>query len=243
MLLNSLRNTYWILGARYLCKRVKRECISCQKLDAPKSNQIMAPLPEDRVVQSSPFSVSGLDHGGPLYCVDQIGKKLYVLLFTCASTRATHLELVDSLSSETTVLAIRRFIARRGMPRMFMSDNAKGFVAARDTLLKLFGPEGPEWKFIAPRAPWWGGMWERMVGTMKSALKKSVGNRCLTQRELETCLHEIEACLNSRPLSFVGSDLEDGAALTPAHFLLGRAISAKPFLSPDDMCDVDHLVQ
>ena len=243
LLLNSLRNTYWILGARYLCKRVKRECISCQKLDAPKSNQIMAPLPEDRVVQSSPFSVSGLDHGGPLYCVDQIGKKFYVLLFTCASTRATHLELVDSLSSETTVLAIRRFIARRGMPRMFMSDNAKGFVAARDTLLKLFGPEGPEWKFIAPRAPWWGGMWERMVGTMKSALKKWVGNRCLTQRELETCLHEIEACLNSRPLSFVGSDLEDGAALTPAHFLLGRAISAKPFLSPDDMCDADHLVQ
>ena len=69
----------------------------------------MAPLPEMRVAQSPPFSVTGLDHGGPLYCGDYVGKKYYILLLTCVVTRAVHLELVESLSCETTVMALRRF--------------------------------------------------------------------------------------------------------------------------------------
>ena len=141
----------------------------------------MAPLPAMRVTQSPPFSVTGLDHGGPLYYGDYVGKKFYILLFTCAVTRAIHFELVDSLSCETTVMALRRFISRRGMPSIIMSDNAKGFWASKQRLLAMYGSEGPDWRFIAPRAPWWGGWWERLIGSVKSALKRSVGKRSLTR--------------------------------------------------------------
>ena len=79
------------MGARRLCKSVKQECMPCQRLDAPPGAQIMPPLPDLGVKQAPPFSVTGLDHGGPLYTCENIGKKLYILLFTCAVTRALHL--------------------------------------------------------------------------------------------------------------------------------------------------------
>ena len=233
-MLVEIRNQYWMVGARRTCKRVKRECIACQRLDAPAGTQTMAPLPEMRVKQAPPFSVTGLDHGGPLYCCDFAGKKFYVLLFTCAVIRAVHLELVESLSCESTVMALRRFISRRGIPSVLMSDNAKCFWAAKDKLVKLFGPDGPNWRFIAPRAPWWGGWWERLVGSIKSALKRSMGKRSLTRVELETTLHEVEACVNSRPLTFVGDELDSGSPLTPFHFLLGRPRGFKPTIDSDN---------
>ena len=226
-MLVNLRDQYWIIGARRTCKRVKKECVSCQRLDQPASSQSTAPLPSLRVTPAPPFGVTGLDHGGPLFCCDCVGKKFYILLFTCAVVRAVHLELVESLSCESTVLALRRFIARRGMPSILMSDNAKGFVAARDHVLEVFGSEGPDWRFIVPRAPWWGGWWERLIGSVKSALKKSLGRKSLTRIELETTLHEVEACVNSRPLTFTGDDVESSAPLTPAHFLLGRSPGSK----------------
>ena len=121
-------------------------------------------------------------------------------------------------------MALRRFISRRGMPSIILSvsDNAKGFWAAKQRLLAMYGSEGPDWRFIAPRVPWWGGSWERLIGSVKSALKKSVGKRSLTRVELETTLHEVEACINSRPLTFVGDELDSGAPFTPSLFLLGR---------------------
>ena len=179
----------------------------------------MAPLPKERVSQAPPFTITGMDHAGPLYCSDHPGQKFYILLFTCAVVRAVHLELVESMSQPETDLALRRFVARRGMPDVVWSDNAKGFQAEKEHLLKTLGSEGPEWRFIAPRAPWWGGWWERLVGTVKSALRKTLGRRRLCRRELETVLHEVESCVNSRPLTFVGDELDSGRQLTPSQFL------------------------
>ncbi len=226
-MLVRLTDQYWIIGARCICKRVKRQCVSCQRQDVGAGVQSMAPLPDLRVRKSPPFSVVGIDHGGPLYCCDFPGIKFYVLLFTCAVVRAVHLELVTSLSSETTLLAVRRFIALRGMPSVIMSDNAKGFTAASLQLLHQFGPDDPEWRFFAPRAPWWGGWWERLMGVVKAALRKSVGSRSLTRVELETSLHEVEGCVNSRPLTFTGDGLKSGEPLTPSHFLTGRTLGSK----------------
>ena len=123
----------------------------------------MAPLPEERVNPAVPFAVTGLDHAGPLYCCDTPWKKYWVLLFTCGVVRAVRLELVDALSTYDTVLAFRRLVARRGLPKVIYSDNAKGFVAAPDKILDQFGPLTPEWRFIAPNSPWWGGWWQRLV--------------------------------------------------------------------------------
>ena len=79
--------------------------------------------------------------------------------------------------------------------------------------------QGIEWNFIVELAPWMGGFYERLVGTVKGALKKSIGKICLTEKKLETFLAEAEAVINSRPLVYVGEDFGSGFSLTPADFL------------------------
>ena len=219
-LVASIRRKYWITGLRVLAKRVKKQCIPCQKQDAPPCNQICAPLPADRVTRAPAFSTTGLDHAGPLYCLDFPKRKLYILLFTCGTVRALHLELVDSLNVFDTALAVRRFAARRGLPSIMYSDHGRSLKAVKQQLVSHFGHLAPKWKLIAPRSPWWGGFYERLVRSVKSALRKSMGSHLLTRCQLETCLHEVECCLNSRPLTFVGDSVDSGYPLSPAHFLM-----------------------
>ncbi|XP_064637169.1 uncharacterized protein LOC135493625 [Lineus longissimus] len=220
--ITSLRDNYWILGLRRLAKSVKKRCIPCQKVDAQACNQFAAPLPALRIHEAPPFTVTGLDYAGPLYCLDLPETKLYILLFTCAVVRSVHLELTESLSAPDYILALRRFAARRGLPSILYSDNAKTFEATQKELVRYLAARSPQWKFIVPRSPWWGGWWERLVRSVKGALKKSLGAQCLTRSELETSLVEVEACISSRPLTFVSDDVDGPNPLTPSHFLIGR---------------------
>lgn len=220
-LVSTLRNCYWIVGLRRMAKSICKMCVVCRRHDSKACKQPVAPLPESRVKPSPPFSVTGLDFAGPLFCVDMPSTKFYVLLFTCAVIRAIHIELTDSLSMKDCMLAIRRFVSRRGLPSIIYSDNAKTFVATSQALSRVYGPVAPNWKFILARAPWWGGWWERMIRSVKLSLRKSIGVKCLSRNELETTLHEIEACINSRPLTFVGEELNEHP-LSPSHFLIGR---------------------
>ena len=117
---------------------------------------------------------------------------------------------------------MRRFISRRGLPSTIYSDNAKTFKAFSKQIGAIFGHLAPSWRFIAPLSPWWGGWWERLIKSVKSSLKKSLGTSCLTRCELETTVLEIEACINSRPLTYASGEIEHDNPLTPAHFLIGR---------------------
>lgn len=94
---SALRSHYWIIGLRYIAKAAKKNCMACRRVDPVACSQPAAPLPDTRVQMSPPFTVIGLDNAGPLYCSDQPGKKMYVLLITCAVIRAVHLEVVESL--------------------------------------------------------------------------------------------------------------------------------------------------
>ena len=221
-LITHIRMKYFVFKVRKLAKSVCHECVQCKRHDSRPCTQTPANLPKFRVTTAPPFSASGLDFAGPLYCSDFPNKKFYILLFTCAVTRAVHLEVTDSLSLSDCVLAIKRFVARRGMPTSFHSDNAKTFQGVQNNLQTIFGHLAPKWNFIAPRAPWWGGFWERMVRSVKNSLRKSLGTKCLSRVELETTLHEIESCINSRPLTYASGDPEQTNPLTPAHFLIGR---------------------
>jgi len=231
--ISSLRDTYWIIGVRSIAKRVKKFCVPCARLDSKPCNEPVAPLPKLRISESPPFTVVGLDFAGPLFCLDFPKKKFYILLFTCAVVRAIHLELTESMSTESFLLAFRRFAARRGMPSVIYSDNAQTFVAARDHFLRIYGDTSPEWNFIVPRSPWWGGWWERLVRSTKSSLKRCLGKRSLSLTELETTLIEVESCINSRPLTFCGDDVEYMNPLSPNHFLLGRRAEFKPDVIED----------
>ena len=184
-LLASLRGRFHITKARRLAKTTIKYCIGCQKQDARALDQVGAPLPGDRVRKAPPFGVVGVDYCGPIYCSDRPSKKFYILLITCGIIRALHLELTPSLNLSDFCFAFRRFAARRGVPSVVWSDHAKTFEAAATKLHTQYGPHAPSWKFIAPRSPHWGGWWERLVRSVKTALRKTVGNRCLKRHELE----------------------------------------------------------
>ena len=120
-------------------------------------------------------------------------------------------------------MLLRRLAARRGLPRNIFSDNHKGFKKCPRMVGAYFGHKAPKWEFIAPLSPWRGGWWERLVKSVKSSLKKTICKAKLTRVELETTIHEVEACVNSRPLTYVSDDVTQREPLTPAHFLLGHS--------------------
>ena len=116
-MITAVRNHYWVIGLRSLARKVKGECLSCKRVDARACQEPMAPLMEARLKNAPAFNTTGLDYAGPVYCKDFPGEKFYILLFTCAVTRAVHLELVNSLSLTHFLLAFRRFVSRRGLPK------------------------------------------------------------------------------------------------------------------------------
>ncbi|XP_060756589.1 uncharacterized protein LOC132867628 [Neoarius graeffei] len=237
----QMRERYWVLRGRQLVKQVVAHCHICRRLKLKPVQQVTAPLPRDRVTESPPFEVTGVDFAGPLYvkCSGQ-PKKAYIALFTCAVTRAVHLELVSDQTTENFLLALRRFIARRGLCKVIYSDNAKTFKRADQDLKELwrsfrkseltdfFTDKGITWKFIVERAAWWGGFWERLVRSVKTCLKRVLGKASLTFEELTTMLAEVEAVLNSRPLSYVHNDASEPQPLSPSHFLVGKRLTSLP---------------
>ncbi|GFS49084.1 integrase catalytic domain-containing protein [Trichonephila clavipes] len=94
------------------------------------------------------------------------------------------------------------------------------------TLAEFLTNESIEWNFIPPRSPNHGGLWEAGVKAFKFHLKRVVGNTHLTLEEFITILCEIEAMLNSRPLTPLTSNFDDFETLTPGHFLVGRPLTS-----------------
>ena len=193
------------------------------------------------VDEAPPFSHVGIDFAGPLMVTSK-GKgevtKSYICLFTCGSTRAIHLELVESLSVESFIRAFRRFCGRRGLPATIITDNAKTFKSAALEVKKLlraprlsehFKLKGVRWIFIPELAPFQGGFWERMVRSVKRCLIKVVGRALVSYDEVTTLLVEIENVINSRPLTYIVDD-SDGISypLTPSQLVNGRNLSSSP---------------
>jgi len=237
--LAELRSKYWVPRGRQIVKTILNQCNVCKRHEGkPYSAPPTADLPHFRVRQDHPFSKIGVDFAGPLYVKGTKGNmtKVYIVLFTCCVTRAVHLDLVDSLDAKTFLLSLRRFTSRRGSPTLIVSDNAKTFQASSKSLKKLFENEDVraycdqnriEWRFNLPKAPWWGGFFERMVGTVKRCLRKVLGSARLKYDELLTCLVEIEGTINSRPLTY---EYDDAGVefLTPSHLIFGRRLTSLP---------------
>ncbi|XP_071138465.1 uncharacterized protein [Mytilus edulis] len=78
---------------------------------------------------------------------------------------------------------------------------------------------GIRWSFIIELSPWMGGFYERLVGLVKRSLRKNLKKKLLTDVQLQTLLKEVEAIINSRPLVYVGDDINSTITLTPSQFL------------------------
>lgn len=234
--LTRLRTKFWVVQGRQLVRMIIRRCITCRRFNARPMTQEMAPLPADRITQSSPFEVIGVDFAGPLYAGEERGhteQKMYIVIFTCAVTRAVHLELMKSTSSECFIHAFRRFVARRGMCKTIYSDNARSFRRSEKEINKILRMEDDKvrlfttnlqikWKYIAELAPWWGGFYERLIRSFKSAIRKTIGRRLMTEEQLRTIVVEAEGVLNNRPLTYVYDDPNEPLPITPADVIGGR---------------------
>ena len=233
----ALRARFWVPRCRQTVRRVTHSCVRCREFHTRPFSQEAAPLPKERVCGGAPFSRIGVDLGGPLYAKDSSGssqRKVYFVLFTCTAVRAVHLELVESLSTEDLLRAFERFSARRGRPAVVFSDNATNFRGAAPKLAHI----GVDWRFNVPRAPWWGGFFERLIRTTKEALRKTLHQSLLTLGELQTVLCRIEGVINARPLTPMTEDVSDARALSPEDFLRDtsldsqRGITMEPELEP-----------
>ena len=226
--LANVRENYRILGDRRLLRQVKFHCVKCRRYDARPADEEIADLPADRVNFRGPFSMCGVEYAGPhLVKNTSRTRKVWIALFVCGTTRAVHIEVVESLAVEDFLLAWRRFVSRRGTPCRVRSDNGTVFVAAAK-VLRI------KWIFNPPSAPWFGGFYERLVRVVKTPLKKVLGKALLRQVELVTVLCEIENAVNKRPLTHVGA-LSEGQPLTPAK-LLGMDVWPSERDLPD-VCD------
>ena len=190
----------------------------------------MADLPRERHDKHVfPFTHTGVDYFGP-FEIKFLRRTLkrWCCIFTCMTTRAVHIEVAQSLDTESCLAAVTRFIARRGYPSTIISNNGTNFVGVANELksfMKEWNKDKIEsdlaqkkivWKFN----PHFGGIWERLVQSCKKVMIAILDNRSLTDEVLSTTMCLVEQTLNARPLTAVSDDPEDLTALTPNHFLL-----------------------
>ncbi|XP_037774346.1 uncharacterized protein LOC119570828 [Penaeus monodon] len=237
--LNEIRSAgYWIVGGSSMVAKHIRNCIVCKKSRGKTLDQKMSDLPKDRLEPSPPFTYCAVDYFGPFYVkVRRSEVKRYGALFTCLVSRAIHLEVAESMDTDSFLNAYRRFVGRRGPVRQLRSDRGTNFVGAKNELeicLKemdqtkisnVMLKDNCDWinfKMNVPYASHMGGVWERQIRTVRNILSVILcqhGNQ-LDDDSLQTFMVEAESIVNSRPLTLDSiNSIENLDPLTPNHLL------------------------
>ena len=138
--LNAVRSHgYWVILGHTQVKKLIYTCVLCRKYRGKLGEQKMADLPQNCTEEVAPFTNAGVDMFGS-FTIKEGRKNLirYVALFTCFSSRAVHLEAVNNLSADNFILALRRFLARRGPTTSLRSDNGTNFTGANNEFRKAY---------------------------------------------------------------------------------------------------------
>ncbi|XP_062714303.1 uncharacterized protein LOC109417163 [Aedes albopictus] len=232
---NELRQLFYILHVDAVVRKVAASCVWCKVHRCRPETPRMAALPVQRLTPNlRPFSYVGVDYLGPFdVTIGRRTEKRWIALFTCMVTRAVHLEVAFGLTTQSCLMAIHRFIGRRGWPVEFFSDNGTNLRgASKEVVESVQGISDDcadqltnartKWTFNPPAAPHMGGVWERLVRSVKEALTALDDGRRLTDEILQTAIVEAEDIINSRPLTYLSQSVE-AEALTPNHFLRGAS--------------------
>ena len=217
---NEIRSArYWVIGRGSAVSNHIAKCVKCRKLRGIPQEQKMADLPEDRLEPAPPFTFSAVDYFGPWYVKDGRRElKRYGVLFTCLSSRAIHLEVSNTMTTDSFLNAYRRFVGRRGPVRQLRSDQGLNFIGAMNELQQAISEidndrireelltnncDWVEFKVNVPHASYMGGVWERQIRSVRNVLA-SILERHRTQLDdesLRTFMVEAEAIVNCRPLT------------------------------------------
>ena len=235
----QISQRYWIPAAREEIKAWEPECNECKKRKRKTANQIMGPLPPNRLrLTYRALDQTGVDYAGPFKTIQGRGKtrhKRWLCVFTCFSIRAIHIEFAWRLDTDGFLNAFARFTSRRGVSKEMTSDNGTNFVGAvnelkelvnnldEDKVKRVAGNGSIKWKSNPPVAPHFGGVFDVMVKAAKRAVYAVLGSCDVTDEELITACTGIEGLLNSRPLTYQSAAPRDDVPLTPNHFLHGQA--------------------
>ena len=230
----AIRENWHILHLRTLAKRHICNCNICKVFSTkPYGATLTAPLPTFRTEASRPFEFTGVDFAGPI--LYKVGKKeeakAYIVIFTCATTRAVHLEVTKSQTAEEFMRKLNTFIARKTRPAVIVSDNGAAFKTTAEWIKKLRRSEALhdylarqeiKWNFNLSRSPWWGSIYERLIKDIKGTLYKTLGRSHLSFEQLESVIIDIERHLNNRPLTYIESEVGEGKVLTPNSIMWGQ---------------------
>ena len=246
-----LRQRYWVVGAGPEVRRIIRSCVRCRKVNALPQQQLMADMPRERVSAETPaFSSVLLDVFGPIVVkTGRVERKRYGLMCVCIVTRAVHVELLDSLRTDSMINAIRRISARRGPIQQIRSDMGTNLTGAdrelRAAMREVRGADlqraalkqGIDWRFNPPTASHFGGGVERQIRTFRK-IWRSMPSQRVDDESLHTLFCEIESIMNGRPLTYVSTSSGEIEPLTPSHLLFLRG-GAGPI--PGDYSAADSL--
>ncbi|KAK7909879.1 hypothetical protein WMY93_014563 [Mugilogobius chulae] len=253
-MLAALRQKYWITNANSACRKILSKCVICRRYRGHSAKQKMADLPEERICPDlPPFTNVGVDYFGPIEVKrGRAMVKRYGVIFTCMASRAVHLEVAYSLTTDSCINAIRRFICRRGSVRQMRSDNGTNFIGAERELREALAAidhtkihqtlvsKEIEWVFNPPAASHHGGVWERLIRMVRKVLYSVLKQQTLDDENLNTIFCEVEAILNGRPITGISEDAEDLDPLTPNHILM---VKGMPILPPGTFQESDKYIR
>ena len=225
---------FWIIGMRRVVDKEIKTCRTCTRLRGSNLGQKMADLPSDRLERTAPFTNCGIDCFGPfLVKMNRSQVKRYVLMVTCLSSRAVHTEVLENLSTDKFIDALRRLISLRGNIKTIRCDRGTNFVGAcrelkeaakeicSENVAKILHEFECEFLFNVPSASHMGGVWERQIRSVRNALFSLMQDqkRSMSDLELETLLREATAVVNNRPLTVDALESPDCLPLSPNQIL------------------------
>jgi hypothetical protein len=230
--LHRMRRRVWIINGRALADSIKGRCAEC-RLKEKCMEEKMGPLPDHRAQVGAMFQSVAIDLFGPVEYQQHVKKrqvgKGWGVVFVCTTTSALYVEFMDTYSTDSFLLALRRFISVRGTPTRFQSDRGEQLVAAAKQVatwdfkevVQWAGRKGIKWTLVPTGGQHFNGQAERMIGLIKKQLWKTFEGRKLTHEDSLTVLAEAVQKINSRPLTW--NPRPEGEPLCVQDLMLGRA--------------------
>ena len=251
------RHSVWITGITHLAKSVVKNCAECSLNKGKMCGQKMSALPPTRCLPSPPFSSVALDIFGPMSVKDFVkrrtSRKSWGLMIVCQATGAVAMEVMESYSKDSFLMAFRRAVARNGTPINITSDVGTQLTAAAKELPKWDWSQMeqevvgryPEvvWKFVPTGTPHMNGQAERHIGLAKKLLSKQLVDRNMTYGELSTVFDEVVNILNTKPYATDETDPATGSPLTPQHLLGARGNVSLPGVVLDEKIGISKRFQ